>query len=165
MTEKDATGTSTIKPEEILGPDDLFQFACHNGLDCFTNCCRDVTIFLTPYDVMRMRRHLGIGSRDFLDKYTLISQSHVIPLVLLRMEEEREKRCHFVTEQGCTIYEDRPWACRMFPLDLGDEGGTASRWRSPAATVSVRASPSACGPTSMGRARDPTCWQRSPTAS
>ncbi len=108
---------------KILGPDDLFQFTCHNGLDCFTNCCRDVTIFLTPYDVMRMRRRLGIGSRDFLDRHTLISQSHVIPLVLLKMDETHDKRCPFVTEQGCSIYEDRPWACRMFPLDLGEEGG------------------------------------------
>lgn len=109
--------------ETILGPDDTFQFTCNGGLDCFTSCCRDVTIFLTPYDVMRLRRRLGLGSRAFLDKHTLVSQSQVIPLVLLRMDEARDKRCPFVTEAGCSVYEDRPWACRMFPLDLGEDGG------------------------------------------
>ncbi len=135
MSEKGASGQGSSQggsqtgsqngsqSEEILGPDDRFHFTCHGGLECFTHCCRDVTIFLTPYDVLRMRRHLQMGSREFLDKYTLISQAHVIPLVLLKMDEENDKRCQLVTEQGCTIYEDRPWACRMFPLDLGEEGG------------------------------------------
>jgi Fe-S-cluster containining protein len=82
-----------------------------------------VTIFLTPYDVLRMKLHLGISSEELLDKYTLVSQAQAIPLVLLKMNEDDEKRCHLVTEKGCSIYEDRPWACRMYPLDLGDEGG------------------------------------------
>ena len=118
---KPETGADTAAP--ILGPDDTFQFTCHGDLDCFTQCCRDVTIFLTPYDTMRLRRHLGMGSREFLDQYTIVSQSHVIPLVLLRMDEARDKRCPFVTEAGCSVYQDRPWACRMFPLDLGEDGG------------------------------------------
>ena len=117
------TPTEELGPDTVLSQDDLFQFTCHGGLDCFTNCCRDVTVFLTPYDVLRMKRHLDISSRELLDKYTLISQAHVVPLVLLKMDETRDKRCHFVTEQGCTIYEDRPWACRMYPLDLAEDGG------------------------------------------
>lgn len=108
---------------DVLGPDDLFQFHCHGGLDCFTGCCRDVTIFLTPYDFLRLRQRVGLSSREFLEKHTLVSQAHVIPLVLLRMNEEDEKRCYFVKPEGCSVYEDRPWACRMFPLDLGEEGG------------------------------------------
>jgi hypothetical protein len=40
------------------------------------------------------------------------------------MEEEHNKACPFVTTQGCSIYEDRPWACRMFPLDQGNDAGT-----------------------------------------
>ncbi len=110
-------------PDVVLSQDDMFQFACHGGLECFTDCCRDVTIFLTPYDVLRMKRHLGISSEELLDKYTLVSQAHAIPLVLLKMNEDDNKRCHLVTKEGCSIYEDRPWACRMYPLDLGEDGG------------------------------------------
>lgn len=112
-----------LEPDTVLSQDDLFQFTCHGGLECFTSCCRDVTIFLTPYDVLRMKRRLGISSDELIDRYTLVSQAHAVPLVLLKMNEDDEKRCHLVTEQGCSIYEDRPWACRMYPLDLGDDGG------------------------------------------
>jgi hypothetical protein len=28
------------------------------------------------------------------------------------------KKCPFVTEQGCSVYSDRPWACRMYPLGV-----------------------------------------------
>ncbi len=112
-----------LGPDTLLSQDDLFQFTCHGGLECFTNCCRDVTIFLTPYDVLRMKRGLGISSGELLDRYALVSQTHAIPLVLLKMNEEDDKRCHLVTKEGCSIYEDRPWACRMYPLDLGDDGG------------------------------------------
>lgn len=112
-----------LGPDTVLSQDDLFRFTCHGGLECFTNCCRDVTIFLTPYDVLRMKRNLGISSEELIDRYTLVSHAHAVPLVLLKMNEDDDKRCHLVTEEGCSIYEDRPWACRMYPLDLGDEGG------------------------------------------
>jgi uncharacterized protein len=40
--------------------DDQFKFSCHKGLACHNTCCRDVNIFLTPYDVLRMRRGTGV---------------------------------------------------------------------------------------------------------
>jgi Fe-S-cluster containining protein len=115
--------TPKLGPDTVLSQDDLFQFTCGGGLECFTSCCRDVTIFLTPYDVLRMKTHLGISSGEFIEQYTLVSQAHAVPLVLLKMNEEDEKRCHLVTKEGCSVYDDRPWACRMYPLDLGEGGG------------------------------------------
>jgi hypothetical protein len=46
----------------------------------------------------------------------------LVSLVLLKMDEREGKRCMFVTDKGCAVYEDRPWACRMFPLDLEIKG-------------------------------------------
>ena len=99
---------------------DTFKFTCHNKLDCFTRCCADVSIFLTPYDVLRMKAGLGLTSDEFLAKYTFVpfSKEQLMPVVILRMDEENEKRCPFVTDDGCSIYEDRPWSCRMYPLGL-----------------------------------------------
>ena len=37
-------------------------------MSCFGHCCRDVTIVLTPYDVLRMKRSLGIDSSEFLEQ-------------------------------------------------------------------------------------------------
>jgi uncharacterized protein len=34
----------------------------------------------------------------------------------MKMDSTGDKRCPFVTASGCTLYEDRPAACRMYPL-------------------------------------------------
>ena len=96
-----------------------FRFSCHKGVACFTKCCRNVTIFLTPYDILRMKNRLGISSDEFLRKYTrtLVSSPQSLPVVVLKMSEQGDKPCQFLTPDGCSIYEDRPWSCRLYPLD------------------------------------------------
>ena len=37
---------------------------------------------------------------------------------MLKMNDENDKKCFFLGEEGCTVYEDRPWACRMYPLGM-----------------------------------------------
>lgn len=103
-----------------LGPDDPFAFACHPGVPCFGRCCADVNIFLSPYDVLRMKRRLGLTSREFLERHTLlpVQKDMKTPVVLLRMADDAERRCPFFGAAGCAIYADRPWPCRMFPLGL-----------------------------------------------
>lgn len=104
-----------------LGLDDIFHFRCDAAGDCFTQCCRDVSILLTPYDVLRMKRALGISSSEFLDRYTLTMQSEdkKAPVVFLRMDPETTK-CQLVGPGGCSVYQDRPWACRMYPLGMAE---------------------------------------------
>ncbi len=104
--------------EKIFNLSDKIRFDCSPDLPCFTKCCGDVNIVLTPYDVIRMKNALGISSEDFLEKYAIIlyREKKLLPMVLLKMREE-DKRCPFITEDGCRIYADRPWACRMFPLE------------------------------------------------
>ncbi len=100
-----------------------FNFQCHPGVKCFTTCCSDVTIFLTPYDVLRLKNRLGLTSAEFMDQYTILltKEKQVIPLVVLKMSDNDQKSCQLVSEKGCTVYEDRPWACRMYPLDVDEE--------------------------------------------
>lgn len=103
-----------------LTKEDSFKFRCSKGVPCFNQCCADVNIALTPYDVLRMKNRLAISSGDFLDRYTIIpfSSEQQFPVVLLRMNDDERKACPFVTEQGCSIYRDRPWACRMYPIGV-----------------------------------------------
>jgi Fe-S-cluster containining protein len=117
-------------PEPELPPDlvgkrelaegDSFAFACHSGLPCFTRCCADINIVLTPVDVLRLSRRLGITTGDFLHRYALIpvSKQLQLPVVMLRMGEDPDRRCQLVGDQGCTVYEDRPWSCRMYPVAM-----------------------------------------------
>ena len=104
---------------------DRIRFHCRSQLACFTKCCRDVNIFLSPYDILRLKKRLAISSEDFLEKYaiSLIPEASGFPVILLKMREDRNKECPFVTPKGCSIYEDRPWSCRMFPLDQGSRAG------------------------------------------
>lgn len=113
-----------------LGPDDPFCFDCHPGISCFNHCCADVNIFLSPYDVLRMKRRLGMSSSEFLDTYTLlpVHKDMKTPAVVLKMDGET-KRCPFLTEEGCGIYRDRPWPCRMYPLGLASQKDTPDGWR------------------------------------
>ena len=110
---------------KVLNQKSTIRFSCHKGLSCFTRCCRDVNIFLTPYDILRVKNRLGISSEEFLSRYTLsiIPEQSGFPLVVLKMCDDQDKKCPFVDPEGCSIYEDRPWACRMYPLDRGTPEG------------------------------------------
>lgn len=104
-----------------LTENESFCFSCHKDLPCFTSCCADVNILLTPVDVLRLARRLDLTTTDFLDRHALIpvTKDLQLPVVMLRLGEEPDKRCHFVGDAGCTVYEDRPWACRMYPVGMG----------------------------------------------
>jgi Fe-S-cluster containining protein len=112
--------------EQPLTSRSQFQFHCHPGSACFTRCCANVNIFLSPYDILRMKQKLGISSEDFLERYTLslIPESSGFPVILLKMREDTDKTCPFVGPEGCSIYEERPWPCRMYPLDQSERNGT-----------------------------------------
>jgi len=108
---------STGQGLRVLKPDDEFQFDCHKGLNCFTQCCRNVNIFLTPYDILRMKNALGFSSEQFLKEYThTFIAENGLPAVSLKMADDEARSCPFVSPDGCRIYEDRPWSCRIYPL-------------------------------------------------
>ncbi len=109
-----------LEGRQQLSGDQTFPFTCHPGVPCFNACCADVNIVLTPYDVLCLARRLDMHTHDFLDAHTInpISKDLQLPIVLLKMNDDEAKRCPFVAEQGCTVYEDRPWACRMYPLGM-----------------------------------------------
>ncbi|MTI80914.1 MAG: YkgJ family cysteine cluster protein [Firmicutes bacterium] len=104
--------------------DEKFNFSCHEGLACFNTCCKDISIFLTPYDLLRLKNKLKITSQELLDKYTKVvnAGSRAFPMVIINMKEDDDKKCPFVTGQGCNVYLDRPWSCRMAPVDIKGEG-------------------------------------------
>lgn len=101
-----------------LRNNDSFSFSCRKELECFNRCCRDINLFLTPYDILRIKRRLKIPSYEFLRTYTfpLFPEEVGHPAILMKMLPDETKNCPFVGDEGCMIYEDRPWSCRSFPL-------------------------------------------------
>jgi hypothetical protein len=103
-----------------LNPESRFRFQCHPGLDCFNQCCQNPTVILKPYDIIRLRRRLEMTSTEFLERCTVRvaeDKSH-LPLILLDIDQEAGG-CPFLGTDGCMVYEDRPSACRLFPIVQG----------------------------------------------
>jgi Fe-S-cluster containining protein len=100
-----------------LSLDDTIQFQCHKGIACFNQCCQNIDIQLTPYDILRLKQRLGISAREFIEQYTLPFEmdAHGMPGLKLR-PQEGSVACQFVTEEGCSVYQDRPTACRYYAL-------------------------------------------------
>jgi len=109
---------SETQPLPKLSPQDTFRFECGPHVQCFTECCAKLELRITPYDVLRLKRRLDMSSGDFLESYTTMKTdaAHGFPEFVLKMDSANENRCPFVRPKGCSLYEDRPGACRMYPL-------------------------------------------------
>jgi hypothetical protein len=116
----DAKEIDTL-PGQRIYPQDTFNFRCAPEVSCFNLCCRNLNLFLYPYNIIRLKNRLKISSSSFIDHYTdIIMRDHsFFPDVLLKMADNNEKTCPFLTENGCRVYEDRPDACRTFPVEMG----------------------------------------------
>lgn len=108
-----------------------FTFGCDNTVPCFTHCCWSVDMYLYPYDVIRLKTRLGLTSEAFLLKHTIVAfrESSCFPNVTLKMSEAQGHPCTFLTEKGCAIYEDRPYSCRAYPLELAMYGNDKSGYQ------------------------------------
>jgi len=51
-----------------------FSFACHPKVACFTDCCRQLELALTPYDILRLKRETDLDSSSFLEQYVIQEQ-------------------------------------------------------------------------------------------
>jgi uncharacterized protein len=115
---KDPRPSSPIVPIR-LSLDDSFQFRCHTGIACFNECCKSIDILLTPYDLLRLQKRLGLSSKAFLARHTRLFEmdAHGMPGLKMRTKEGSTE-CQFLTPEGCGVYEDRPAACRYYALGL-----------------------------------------------
>jgi uncharacterized protein len=96
-----------------------FAFRCHKDIACFTKCCRGINITLTPYDILLLKNRLQLPSDEFLAIYTTprLLEKTDLPMVTLKLLDDDNQSCPFVRDEtGCIIYEDRPTACRYYPL-------------------------------------------------
>jgi len=126
IEKEEGAARSAIDVDTRLSPEDTFTFACGPEVPCFTECCGKLELLLTPYDVLRLRKRLRIASEEFLDTYSIMrwATGHGFPEFMMKMDTSNDKRCPFVTPRGCSVYEDRPGACRIYPL-----GRAATRHR------------------------------------
>jgi Fe-S-cluster containining protein len=128
MTEKSLFGKEK-NPSNILPTkytlDSKIKFRCHPGVSCFTACCGQIDIILTPFDILRLRKYLNMPTDEFLLRFTTPTYIQKTDLPGVKIHLDEEGRCPFVTPEGCTIYPERPSACRYYPIGMANfhEGG------------------------------------------
>jgi Fe-S-cluster containining protein len=156
----------SIEPENIhtlpgrpIKPGETFTFGCHAQLTCFNRCCRNLNLFLYPYDVARLRKSLGISSDEFIERYVdvVLRKGSHFPEVLLRMADNSERTCPFLTPQGCRVYPDRPDTCRNFPVE---QGMCFNADGSPGRRLFLLRPPDFCLGTGENRRWTPESWTR-----
>lgn len=113
---EDIPFTSDVMPT-ILDPNTEIKFSCHKGISCWNACCKKADITLTPYDIIRLKKATGKDSSEVLTEHTVpfTMDSDGVPGLKIRTTDEGA--CLFMDEvKGCTVYENRPSACRYYPL-------------------------------------------------
>lgn len=109
---------SPVMPAMLDGSK-LIQFRCHKGVACFNACCKSIDISLTPVDILRLKQRLGMSSTEFLRTYTVPYEMEKDGLAGVKLKPiDSGTACQFMTDEGCSVYEDRPTACRYYPVAL-----------------------------------------------
>src|SRR3569832_2373866 len=126
---------SPVKPI-MLAEDAKLQFRCHRDVKCWNACCSNIDIPLTPYDVLRLKKRLNMSSGEFLKLFSVLFVLVLVGMPGIKLYSvpfERDKdgmpgiklnpgeggtACQFMTPEGCGVYEDRPTACRYYPVAL-----------------------------------------------
>jgi Fe-S-cluster containining protein len=116
MSEKfDIPFKSDLVPT-ILEPGAEIQFRCHKGISCFNACCKHADIQLTPYDIIRLKDNLGISGTELLKNHTVPFEMDKDGMPGVKLRTDNDGACLFVTDEGCSVYADRPTACRYYPV-------------------------------------------------
>ena len=109
---------SPVLPTSFEG-DKVIQFQCRKGIECWNACCSNIDIMLTPYDIIRLKKRLGMTSTEFLQKYTYPFEFGRNDIAGVKYKPvEGGTACQFMRPEGCSVYEDRPTACRYYPIAL-----------------------------------------------
>ena len=100
--------------QATLDSKDTFRFRC---TECGQCCKNREDILLSPFDLNRMARYLGIEMGQVIQDYCIwyAGQSSMLPVVTMRMQGP-EKRCPFLKGKKCGIHAAKPTVCALFPL-------------------------------------------------
>lgn len=97
-----------------IGMDEPFSFHC----TMCGKCCMDrEDILLSPKDIYRMARELGMAPDDLFGQYceAYIGQDSRIPIVRLKPREPA-RRCPLLKNRKCMVHNAKPVVCAMFPI-------------------------------------------------
>lgn len=80
------------------------------------NCCRNMEIFLNPYDVLKLSEVLKKTTGEVIRDELLFLKSKGQLFSRPILKKARSGSCSFNRDRKCMIHPSRPLSCRLFPL-------------------------------------------------
>ena len=98
---------------KILEENSEFKFTCYS--DC-KKCCEKTVVELSPQDIISLCKQKGLTTTELHKNYTefIFHKEHGTPICVLKTDP----LCKFHDGKKCTVYENRPFDCRIYPLDV-----------------------------------------------
>lgn len=97
-----------------IDPDTPFKFHC---TQCGKCCINREDIMLSPHDLFRASKELGMAPQDFVKAYcdTYLGETSHMPIVRI-LPRGYIKRCPLLKDRKCSIHNAKPTVCAMFPI-------------------------------------------------
>ena len=89
---------------ELMNRNSRFSYHCN----ACGRCCVNKRIQTNPYEVLRLARNLGMKTGEFVQQYLEKEGPY--------LRVTAESACVFLDNKGCVVHQDRPIACRTYPL-------------------------------------------------
>jgi Fe-S-cluster containining protein len=99
-----ANKNKVLKQLPVLNEEAFAKIDC---LQC-ANCCKNYSPRVTPPDIKRISKYLGMKEGDFKEKYLVVDEDGDNVM--------KTKPCPLLAEDNsCTVYDVRPSDCARFP--------------------------------------------------
>ena len=97
-----------------IGLDDTFKFHCTR---CGLCCVNREDIMLSPMDIYKMAKELGLTPTKFFAQYceTYIGDTSRMPIIRLQPLGD-EMRCPLLKNHKCSVHKVKPSVCALYPL-------------------------------------------------
>ena len=105
-----------------LGMEDTFKFGCKQ---CGA-CCRkrSAPIAITSVDLYNIAKATGLHPMDALIEFTECLPGPESKLPVLYLKERMDGSCKLLRNGKCSVQQDKPVVCRVFPLGRLSDGKT-----------------------------------------
>ena len=105
-----------------LGMEDTFKFGCKQ---CGA-CCRkrSVPIAITSVDLYNIAKATNLHPMDAMIEFTECLPGPDSKLPVLYLKERVDGSCKLLRNGKCTVQQDKPVVCRVFPLGRLSDGKT-----------------------------------------
>lgn len=100
-----------------IGVDEIFRFSCKQCGKC---CTEREDIILSPFDLFRASKKLGMTPDEFVKEYCDSYVGHTSKMIIVRlMPRGSNRRCPLLKDRKCSIHDAKPTLCAMFPIGRG----------------------------------------------